>query len=59
MTNLENETKKQNNNTTKEETGKFLDQQRQQIANTTSNISIQQIKSPTVLMNTNRLTERF
>src|SRR3990170_2009904 len=38
MTNLENETKKQNNNT-KEETGKFLDQQRQQIANTTSNIS--------------------
>jgi hypothetical protein len=38
MTNLENENKKQNNNT-KEETGKFLDQQRQQIANTTSNIS--------------------
>ena len=38
MTNLENETKKQTNNV-KEETGKFLDQQRQQIANTTSNIS--------------------
>ena len=38
MTNLENEIKKQSNNT-KEETGKFLDQQRQQIANTTSNIS--------------------
>jgi hypothetical protein len=39
MTNLENENKKQSNNTIKEETGKFLDQQRQQIANTTSNIS--------------------
>ena len=38
MTNLENENKKQTNNV-KEETGKFLDQQRQQIANTTSNIS--------------------
>src|ERR687897_2114266 len=38
MTNLENENKKQSNNT-KEETGKFLDQQRQQIANTTSNLS--------------------
>ena len=38
MTNLENEIKKQSNNT-KEETDKFLDQQRQQIANTTSNIS--------------------
>ena len=38
MTNLENEIKKQSNNT-KEETSKFLDQQRQQIANTTSNIS--------------------
>ena len=38
MTNLENENKKQSKNT-KEETGKFLDQQRQQIANTTSNIS--------------------
>src|SRR5687767_1013222 len=38
MTNLENENKKQNNNI-KEETGKFLDQQKQQIANTTSNIS--------------------
>ena len=38
MTNLDNEIKKQSNNT-KEETGKFLDQQRQQIANTTSNIS--------------------
>jgi hypothetical protein len=38
MTSLENEIKKQSNNT-KEETGKFLDQQRQQIANTTSNIS--------------------
>ena len=38
MTNLENEIKKQSNNT-KEETGKFLDQQRQQITNTTSNIS--------------------
>jgi hypothetical protein len=38
MTNLENENKKQDNNL-KEETGKFLDQQRQQIANTTSNIS--------------------
>jgi len=38
MTNLENEIKKPSNNT-KEETGKFLDQQRQQIANTTSNIS--------------------
>ena len=38
MTNLENENKKQSNNI-KEETGKFLDQQRQQIANTTSNIS--------------------
>ena len=46
MTNLENENKKQSNNT-KEETGKFLDQQRQQI------------KSLTVLMNINRLTERF
>jgi hypothetical protein len=35
MTNLENENKnkKQSNNTT-EETGKFLDQQRQQLANT-------------------------
>lgn len=58
MTNLENENKKQTNNV-KEETGKFLDQQRQQITNTTSNISIQQIKSATVLMNTNRLTEQF
>src|SRR5687767_9896128 len=38
MTNLENENKKQSNNI-KEETGKFLDQQKQQIANTTSNIS--------------------
>ena len=38
MTNLENEIKKQSNNT-KEETSKYLDQQRQQIANTTSNIS--------------------
>ena len=38
MTNLENENKKQSN-ISKEETGKFLDQQRQQIANTTSNIS--------------------
>ena len=38
MTNLEIENKKQSNNT-KEETGKFLDQQRHQIANTTSNIS--------------------
>ena len=38
MTNLENEIKKQSN-TTKEETSIFLDQQRQQIANTTSNIS--------------------
>ena len=38
MTNLENENKKQSN-TIKEETGKFLDQQRQQIANTTSTIS--------------------
>jgi hypothetical protein len=38
MTNFENENKKQRNNV-KEETGKFLDQQRQQIANTTSNIS--------------------
>ena len=38
MSNLENEIKKQSNNT-KEETGKFLDQQRQQIANTTSHIS--------------------
>jgi hypothetical protein len=39
MTNLENENKKQSNNTTKEETGKFLDQQRQQIENTTYTIS--------------------
>src|SRR5665809_25725 len=39
MTNLENENKKVNNDI-KEGTGKFLDQQRQQIANTTSNISI-------------------
>src|SRR5215207_8543746 len=39
MTNLENENKKQSNNTIKEETGKFLDQQRQQIENTVSNIS--------------------
>ncbi|HEU4482513.1 MAG TPA: hypothetical protein VFR65_05625 [Nitrososphaeraceae archaeon] len=38
MTNLENENKKQSNNI-KEETGKFLDQQRQQIENTTSTIS--------------------
>ena len=38
MTNLENENKKQSN-TIKEETGKFLDQQRQHIENTTSNIS--------------------
>ena|SRR5215208_2344586 len=38
MTNLENENKKQSNSL-KEETGKFLDQQRQQIENTTSNIS--------------------
>jgi len=38
MTNLEKETKKQSNNI-KEETGKFLDQQRQQIENTTSTIS--------------------
>ena len=38
MTNLENENKKQSNNT-KEETGKFLDQQRQQTENTVSNIS--------------------
>jgi ABC-type transporter Mla subunit MlaD len=38
MTNLENENKKQSNNT-KEGTGKFLDQQRQQIENTASNIS--------------------
>ena len=38
MTNLENENKKQSKNT-KEETGKFLDQQRQQIENTTSNLS--------------------
>ena len=38
MSNLEKENKKQSNHT-KEETGKFLDQQRQQIENTTSNIS--------------------
>jgi hypothetical protein len=38
MTNLENENKRVNNNI-KEGTEKFLDQQRQQIANTTSNIS--------------------
>jgi hypothetical protein len=38
MTNTENENKKQSNNI-KEETGKFLDQQRQQIENTVSNIS--------------------
>ena len=38
MTNLENENKKQSNNI-KEGTEKFLDQQKQQIANTTSNIS--------------------
>jgi hypothetical protein len=38
MTNTENENKKQSN-TTKEEAGKFLDQQRQQIENTVSNIS--------------------
>ena len=38
MANLENEIKKQSN-TTKEETSKLFDQQRQQIANTTSNIS--------------------
>ncbi len=38
MTNLENEIKKQSNNT-KEETSKLLDQQRQQITNTISNIS--------------------
>ena len=38
MTNLENEIKKQSNNI-KEGTEKFLDQQKQQIANTTSNIS--------------------
>src|SRR5215211_4566760 len=38
MTNLENENKKKSNSL-KEETGKFLDQQRQQLENTTSNIS--------------------
>src|SRR5688500_15562327 len=38
MANLENEIKKQSN-TTKEETSKLFDRQRQQIANTTSNIS--------------------
>jgi len=38
MSHLEKENKKQRNNL-KEETGKFLDQQRQQIENTTSNIS--------------------
>jgi ABC-type transporter Mla subunit MlaD len=38
MTSLESENKKQSNNT-KEGTGKFLDQQRQQIENTASNIS--------------------
>ena len=38
MTNLENENKRVNNNI-KEGTEKFLDQQKQQIANTTSNIS--------------------
>ena len=38
MTKLENENKRVNNNI-KKGTGKFLDQQRQQIANTTSNIS--------------------
>src|SRR5215204_5556930 len=38
MTNLESENKKQSNNT-KEGTCKFLDQQRQQIENTASNIS--------------------
>ena len=38
MTNLENENKKQSN-IIKEETGKFLDQQKQQIENTTSTIS--------------------
>ena len=38
MTKLENENKRVNNNI-KEGTEKFLDQQRQQIANTTSNIS--------------------
>ncbi|MDW3627277.1 MAG: hypothetical protein QOK72_11595 [Nitrososphaeraceae archaeon] len=38
MTNLENENKKQSNNI-KEETGEFLDQQRQQIENTTSTLS--------------------
>jgi ABC-type transporter Mla subunit MlaD len=38
MTNTENDNKKQSNNI-KEETGKFLDQQKQQIENTVSNIS--------------------
>jgi ElaB/YqjD/DUF883 family membrane-anchored ribosome-binding protein len=38
MTNLENEIKKYSNNT-KEEISKYLDQQREQLANTTSNIS--------------------
>jgi hypothetical protein len=38
MTNLENENKKQSN-TIKEDTGKFLDQQKQQVENTTYSIS--------------------
>ena len=58
MTNLENENKKQSN-IIKEETGKFLDQQRQQIENTTSTISDTTNKLLIMLMNTNRQTERF
>ncbi|HYJ02979.1 MAG TPA: hypothetical protein VEW92_12280 [Nitrososphaeraceae archaeon] len=58
MTNLKNENKTVNNDI-KEGTEKFLDQQRQQIANTTSNISDTTIKSLIVLMNINRRTKRF
>ena len=58
MTNLKNENKIVNNDI-KEGTEKFLDQQRQQIANTTSNISDTTIKSLIVLMNINRRTKRF
>ena len=58
MTNLENEIKKQSNNT-KGETGKFLDQQRQQIVNTTSNISDTTNKVTNSVNEYHRQTKRF
>ena len=58
MTNLENENKKQSNNI-KEGTGKFLDQQRQQIENTVSNISDTTNKVSNSVNEYQRRTERF